>query len=295
MEILLISTCALFSEVEGFEDIDHWARIKDFWLRWFLSLNYRIPSADTFARVFRLLDPKAFESAFRAWVGSLLPSFKQVAIDNKTLRGSADGDKSPLRMVGAFATDIGIVLGQEAVKNNKRTLRAAIEDAFSDVPKDGLDHTDRCHGRLVRLVRLVRQHVQVIENTGQDDADAWAGCKRLGRIVSRRLEGGERQALETRDYISSAELTHQQLHTAVRQHWGIEDRLRWRLDVIFREDDARIRKDNGPRNAGLIRKFILIRVMAGNLKRELAKNRRNNNKEAGHDRNEPCKFEVADV
>lgn len=301
VEMLVITTCALFSEVEGFEDIARWARVKESWLRRFLPLKNGIPSADTFARVFRLLDPKAFESAFRAWVASILPSFKQVAVDGKTLRGSADGARSPLHMVSAFATDIGIVLGQEAVadksneitaipvllealaikgclvsidamgcqkeiastirkrradyllavKNNQRTLRAAIEDAFADVPMEGFEHTDRQHGR------IVLQHAQVIENVGQVDGNTWAGCKRLGRVVSLRIEGDKRQVLETRYYISSAELTHEQFYAAVRQHWGIENRLHWSLDVIFREDDARIRKDNGPRNIALIRKIIL--------------------------------------
>lgn len=301
VEMLVITTCALFSEVEGFEDIAHWARIKESWLRRFLTLKNGIPSADTFARVFRLLDPKAFESAFRAWVGSVLPSFNQVAIDGKTLRGSADGDKPPLHMVSAFATDLGLVLGQEAVadksneitaipvllealaikgclvsidamgtqreiaatirkchadyllavKNNQRTLRSAIEDAFADVPMAGFEHTDRGHGR------VVLQHVQAIENTGQVDPGTWADCKRLGRVVSLRVEGEKRHVLETRYYISSVELTHEQLHAAVRQHWGIENRLHWSLDVIFREDDARIRKDNGPRNIALIRKIVL--------------------------------------
>jgi predicted transposase YbfD/YdcC len=122
-----------------------------------------------------------------------------VAVDGKTLRGSTDGDRSPLHMVSAFATDIGIVLGQEAVadksneitaipvlpealaikgclvsidamgcqkeiastirkrradyllavKNNQRTLRGAIEDAFTDVAMEGFEHTDRQHGRVV--------------------------------------------------------------------------------------------------------------------------------------------------
>ena len=301
VEMHVIATCALFSEVEGFEDIARWARVKEPWLRRFLTLKNGVPSSDTFARVFRLLDPKAFESAFRAWVGSALPSFKQVAIDGKTLRGSADADKSPLHMVSAFATDIGIVLGQEAVadksneitaiplllealaikgclvsidamgcqkeiastirkrrahyllavKNNQRALRSAIEDAFADVPMEGFEHTDRGHGR------IVMQHAQVIENTGQVDTRTWADCKRLGRVVSLRVEGGKRQVLETRYYVSSAELTHAQLHDGVRQHWGIENRLHWSLDVVFGEDDAKIRKDNGPRNIALIRKIIL--------------------------------------
>jgi hypothetical protein len=33
--------------------------------------------------------------------------------------------------------------------------------------------------------------------------------------------------------------------------------LHWSLDVVFREDDAKIRKDNGPRNIALLRKIIL--------------------------------------
>lgn len=301
VEMLVITTCALFSEVEGYEDIARWARVKESWLRRFLPLKNGIPSADTFARVFRLLDPNAFEAAFRAWVGSILPAFKQVAIDGKTLRGSADGNRPALHMVSAFATDIGIVLGQEAVadksneitaipvllealaikgclvsidamgcqkdiastirarhadyllavKNNQRTLRRAVEDAFADVPMEGFEHTDRSHGR------VVVQHVQVIENTKQVDNNPWVDCKRLGRVVSFRVEGNKRQVIETRYYISSAELTHEKLHAAVRQHWGIENQLHWSLDVIFREDDAKIRKDNGPRNIALIRKIIL--------------------------------------
>lgn len=301
VEMLVIATCALFSEVEGFEDIARWARVKEPWLRRFLALNNGIASADTFARVFRLLDPKAFESAFRAWVGSILPAFNQVAIDGKSLRGSAEAGRAPLHMVSAFATDAGLVLGQEAVadksneiraipallealaikgalvsidamgcqkdiaaaigkrgahylltvKNNQRALRSAIEDAFVDVPVAGFEHTERGHGR------TVIQHVQVIENRGQVDPDEWARCQRLGRVVSLRVQPGKRQVLETRYYISSAPLTHEQLHQAVRQHWGIENRLHWSLDVIFREDAAKIRKDNGPRNIALLRKIIL--------------------------------------
>ena len=301
VEILVITTCALFSEVEGFEDIVRWARVKETWLRRFLVLKNGIASADTFARVFRLLDAKAFESAFRSWVRSVLPVFQQVAIDGKTLRGSADGERSPLHMVSAFATDVGLALGQEAVadksneitaisallealaikgclvsidamgcqkeiastirrrrsdyllavKGNQRTLRAALEDAFADVPVNGFEHVERSRGR------LVVQHAQVIENAGQVDASMWADCKRLGRVVSLRVEGEKRKLMETRYYICSAELTHAQLHRAVRQHWAIENQLHWSLDVIFGEDAAKIRKDNGPRNIALIRKIVL--------------------------------------
>jgi len=40
-------------------------------------------------------------------------------------------------------------------------------------------------------------------------------------------------------------------------HWGIENALHWRLDVSFREDAARNRKDNGPANIAILRRRAL--------------------------------------
>ncbi len=44
---------------------------------------------------------------------------------------------------------------------------------------------------------------------------------------------------------------------AVRAHWGIENRLHWRLDVVMREDDCRIRKDNSPAILAMLRHMSL--------------------------------------
>ena len=51
-------------------------RYKQDWLRGFLKLANGIPSEDTFIRVFRLLDPKQFEQAFRDWAGNILPALE---------------------------------------------------------------------------------------------------------------------------------------------------------------------------------------------------------------------------
>ena len=44
---------------------------------------------------------------------------------------------------------------------------------------------------------------------------------------------------------------------AVRTHWGIENQLHWTLDVVFREDQSRIRRDNAPANFNTLRQFSL--------------------------------------
>ena len=46
---------------------------------------------------------------------------------------------------------------------------------------------------------------------------------------------------------------------AKRSHWGIENRLHWVLDIAFREDMSRVRKDHAPEN------FAVLRHMAVNM------------------------------
>lgn len=65
--------------------------------------------------------------------------------------------------------------------------------------------------------------------------------------------------METRYYISSLSNNAQKLAESVRTHWGIENSLHWVLDVAFREDSCRIRKDNAPQN------FAVLRQIAVNL------------------------------
>ena len=67
----------------------------------------------------------------------------------------------------------------------------------------------------------------------------------------------EQTTIETRYYISSLPNNAQKLGESVRSHWGIENSLHWVLDVGFREDDSRIRKDNAPQNFATIRHISL--------------------------------------
>jgi predicted transposase YbfD/YdcC len=132
-EILVIAICAMLSDADNFEDIALWGRLKEDWLRRFLTLKNGMPSHDTFERVFRFLDPERFEAVFRQWVGGIVTALGgQMAIDGKTLRGSSDGDRPPAHMVSAFATDLGLVLGQEKVadKSNEITAIPVLLDAL---------------------------------------------------------------------------------------------------------------------------------------------------------------------
>ena len=54
-------------------------------------------------------------------------------------------------------------------------------------------------------------------------------------------------------YICSLAVSAEQLLAAIRSHWSIENSLHWTLDVTFREDQCRVRKDHGPQNINTLR------------------------------------------
>ncbi len=123
-EILVIAIAALLSDSDMIEDIAYWARKKEAWLRRFLVLKNGIPSEETFLRIFRVLDPKQFETMFRRWVSGVVGALSgPLAIDSKTVRGSGSGGETALHRVSAFATELGVILGQEKVvaKSNEIT------------------------------------------------------------------------------------------------------------------------------------------------------------------------------
>jgi len=134
-EILVIAICASLCDMDTCADFAVWAEAREPWLKKFLTLKNGTPSSATFYRLFRALDPKQFETFFRRWVSQILPAAAapgQMAIDGKTIRGSADGAGRPAHIVSAFSTDLGIVFGQERVdeKSNEITAIPELLDAL---------------------------------------------------------------------------------------------------------------------------------------------------------------------
>src|SRR5215204_5547594 len=83
-EILFIALAAVVCGAKSCCEMALFGRSKEAFLREFLPLQHGIPSHDTFSRVFRLLDPQAFEEAFRSsWqllprpTGSLSPEWSR--------------------------------------------------------------------------------------------------------------------------------------------------------------------------------------------------------------------------
>ncbi|MBH8566432.1 ISAs1 family transposase, partial [Nostoc sp. CENA67] len=124
---------------------------------------------------------------------------------------------------------------------------------------EGIEHStykteETGHGR-----HEIRNYIMLTRIGSQLDSDSvWSKFSSVGMVESVRSLNDE-TTVETRYFISSLEENIEQFANAIRSHWGIENSLHWILDVAFKEDESRIRKDNAPQN------FAIIRQIAVNL------------------------------
>ncbi|MEG5136926.1 MULTISPECIES: ISAs1 family transposase [unclassified Microcoleus] len=147
------------------------------------------------------------------------------------------------------------------LKKNQPSLYARVEELFKQALAQGFSgfkHTaystkkESNHGRSEIRHHLILSDIKELI----DPENQWEKLHSVGMIESVRIVKGK-TTIETRYYISSSPNNAQKFGESVRSHWGIENRLHWVLDVGFREDDCRIRKDNAPQNFAVIRHISL--------------------------------------
>lgn len=151
-----------------------------------------------------------------------------------------------------------------ALKGNQGTLREDAELFASEQKANGFKDTkvsrhktvDGDHGRIeTRTITAIHDVAWLQERHD------WPGLRGIVMIESTR-EIGEEIERETRFYITSLVLLAYALGPIIRSHWAVENSLHWVMDMIFRDDECRIRTDHAPAN------FTTLKHMAHNLIRK---------------------------
>jgi predicted transposase YbfD/YdcC len=128
MDILVIAILGTICGADGWNELTEFACAKKKWLKTFLSLPNGIPSHDTFARVFALIDPKDFNRSFSEWIESLSLNLNQeiIAVDGKTVRGSHQRKKGqgPIHLVSAWAAQHNLMLAQVKTADKSNEIEA---------------------------------------------------------------------------------------------------------------------------------------------------------------------------
>lgn len=148
-----------------------------------------------------------------------------------------------------------------AVKGNQGKLDKSIqslfteikgqEKEFDDVTVTSYRKTEKGHGR-----EETREYFLATDISSFPIQGDWPGFHGAIKVHSTRTENGKTTE-DDRYYITSLSSGVREIAQYIRGHWRIENSLHWSLDITFHEDDSRIRKENGPANFAILRRFVL--------------------------------------
>lgn len=146
-----------------------------------------------------------------------------------------------------------------ALKGNQPATLEKVEEIFLAAEEqdwNGIKHsehktTDRAHGRVEK-----RAYTRIAAPQDVPELQRWPDLKSLVRVLRERTVG-DKQTAELHYYLSSLPATAKEHAKYIRGHWAIENELHWSLDVHFHEDQNRIRRDNAPENAAVLRHLAL--------------------------------------
>jgi predicted transposase YbfD/YdcC len=151
-----------------------------------------------------------------------------------------------------------------ALKGNQGLLREDVEVFVAEQKAASFQNTtisrdetvDGDHGRIETRTTTV-----IHDTAWLQDRHDWPGLKAVVMVQSTREIDGKIEQ-ETRFYITSLVLLANLLGPIIRSHWAVENSLHWVMDMIFRDDECRVRTQHAPAN------FTTIKHMAHNLIRK---------------------------
>jgi predicted transposase YbfD/YdcC len=156
-----------------------------------------------------------------------------------------------------------------AVKENQKTLCDDIRLYFDsevltkkrkDLPEfEYVKTTEKSHGRYETRECFVCGEIDWL--AGKKD---WEGLSGIGLIVDKRQVIGREAEEIAYHYViySKTGMSAKELLHAKRSHWSIENSLHWSLDMVFREDESRIREGNGAENMNILRHLAINLIRA---------------------------------
>lgn len=145
---------------------------------------------------------------------------------------------------------------KENQKNLYRDVKLYLDDIRydEDIFKSENYHkiTEKGHGRIETRICVISEEIGWLN--GKED---WKGINGIGVIYSTVEENVEKSSQSHYFIYSNKGMTAKTMMMYKRSHWSIENKLHWVLDMAFREDESRARKDNSAENFNVLRQIAL--------------------------------------
>lgn len=168
-----------------------------------------------------------------------------------------------------------------ALKENHPFLHEDVKLLFDDLEESNMSayeyqdgsSVDKDHGRFEMRRAWKIDDAEIL--AALRNTEKWPQLNSVVKIQAERFLPG-RSSTQVRYYLTSSSASAEKLLEMTRAHWSIENSLHWVLDIAFREDESRLRKDNGAENFAIIRRIALNLLKQDNSIKVGIKNKRLN-------------------
>jgi predicted transposase YbfD/YdcC len=209
-----------------------------------------------------------------AWANEARLSLGQVAVEDKSNEITAIPNlleildlKGAIVTIDAIGTQKNIaekIVEKEAdyvlpVKDNhphlfedlKKMFARFVDSDLTAFAHDRFSKENKGHGRTEIRTVWVFTDIQELR-----DWQAWKNLKSVIVVIRECWQDGK-ASIEVSYYISSRKDSAMAFYGFIRDHWGIENKCHWILDVCFREDDSRAREGHSPENLSCLRRMAM--------------------------------------
>ena len=209
-DILIIAFSAIICGAQTYDDLELFGKARADWFSWFLELKNATPSADTFARIFEILDPKIIAKSLRRIIEAEEIYGKIIAFDGKTIRGSKSDETRGFQVLSAFLVDGQIVMGEEIIDENSNEI-TAIPDLLDQLQVQGATVTIDAAGTQTKIAEKIVEkeanYVLALKKNHPDlyeDVALYFANETVPQCKITKNKSGSRN--ETREYFLETEI-----------------------------------------------------------------------------------------
>jgi predicted transposase YbfD/YdcC len=205
IDIITIAICAVVCGAETWVDMEVYGKAKFAWLNEFLELANGIPSHDTFARVFAVINPEEFQKCFMSWVQGVRRKTEReiIAFDGKQSRNSGDkkNGKRAINMVSALAIENRLVLGQKKVEGKSNEI-TALPELIEILELAGCIVTIDAMGCQTKIVeKIVKKEADYVIALKQNQGNLYERVEQIFKeAIAGRFEGFKASSYSTREF-----------------------------------------------------------------------------------------------
>jgi predicted transposase YbfD/YdcC len=219
-----------------------------------------------------LVSPKGYRSAY-AWVSSHHLLLGQVKTEKKSNEITAipkllelidvKGHIVTIDAMGAQKKIANQIVKQEgdyviSLKGNQGTLHENVKKAFAEAVEKEWERVrhETCQTIEAGHGRLEKRRYYLLPAAAVKMPKEWSTVQSVVMVERERTDWKE-TSHEVQYHICSLPANLEKISTAIRRHWGVENQLHWSMDVVFGEDQSRIRTGHGAENFGTMRRQTL--------------------------------------